>query len=352
MRHHRRLSYVAVSLGFGLFLADVRNVRADAQAPLDPNAFASLGSIGNQTLAFHFDTGDGTSTPVALGVNPVPMNGVIFNGIAVFDFTNISLPNGSSITASGSLPLAILSRGDVSIQGTINVAANGTTPGPGGSSPLLPSPTPPGPGAGGPSGGGGFGGIGGGSTGGVAYGDPTHVFFGGSNGGSGGIATGGSGGGGFELSAVGDISVGGSSNSGIFDDGGAGQNSSNSAGGGGGSGGGIFLATPGQISVTATAILATGGSGGNGTVAAGGGGGGGRILFETSNYLASEAIVDSIGGSGGSAIATVGADGGNGTFDVTSYVPAVPEPEIGAAFWLGAPAMLLRRRGKTRTNSV
>ena len=82
---------------------------------LDPNAFASLGTLSGGDLTI--DSGDGTTAPVIEeGVGgPILATGVISNGVAVFDFdsVNLSSPN----FAQGTLPIAILSRGDMTIGG-------------------------------------------------------------------------------------------------------------------------------------------------------------------------------------------------------------------------------------------
>ena len=64
--------------------------------------------------------------------------GVVFNGIAVFDFNSITVGSGQTFVGTGqvvegALPLALLSRGDITINGTIDVSAPGGSPGgPGG----------------------------------------------------------------------------------------------------------------------------------------------------------------------------------------------------------------------------
>ena len=92
----------------------------------------------------------------------------MFNGVAVFDFDSINFNSSVDIYGIGSLPVALLSRGDITAGGLITGFADGNVPGPGGFAPGA------GPGAGsqgqvipgtlstvGGSGGGGFGGSGG-----------------------------------------------------------------------------------------------------------------------------------------------------------------------------------------------
>jgi hypothetical protein len=362
MCSRRRFVLVVVGASVSSWVLGTADVRAGAQAPLDPNAFASLGSLTGAT-AYIVNTGNGISTPTLTEDGSTVLNGVIYNGVAVFDFSNISLASLSTLSGTGALPLILLSRGGATLNGSIDLRANGTTPGPGGG---MGGTNGAGGGPGAATGiidgaeGAGFGGTGGGATsgliGGPTYGDPTHAFFGGSGGSGSGFALGGGGGGGLEISTLGDISIGPDTNmvdSGILDGGAPGQSGIYNAGGG--SGGGVFLATPGQITVDNT-IDASGGFGSGGAPSAGGGGGGGgRILFETSNLLASNFLfITANGGNpGGSQDGVPASAGGGGSIDVTAYVPAVPEPGIISILMTGGiPLLLRRRRSEKRRRAV
>jgi hypothetical protein len=77
---------------------------------LDPNDFPSLGVL--PPGAIYVDTGNGSSISptISNGLN-VLAHGVISNGVAVFDFDSGS----GGLQVMGSLPIAILSRGDLSM---------------------------------------------------------------------------------------------------------------------------------------------------------------------------------------------------------------------------------------------
>ena len=51
------------------------------------------------------------------------LTGVVFNGIAVFDFNAITVSSNQTFVGMGSLPVAFLSRSDITINGTIDVSA-------------------------------------------------------------------------------------------------------------------------------------------------------------------------------------------------------------------------------------
>ncbi|HEX4123199.1 MAG TPA: hypothetical protein VHY37_00625 [Tepidisphaeraceae bacterium] len=94
------------------------------QTPIDPDAYAAIGSISGQGT-YSFNTGSGSTTP-SLTVTPTggvasTVYGVIDNGVAVFDFNSVDLPSGSTTSVMGSLPIAILSRSSVSLSSAFNV---------------------------------------------------------------------------------------------------------------------------------------------------------------------------------------------------------------------------------------
>ena len=93
-------------------------------APLDPMEFVSLGAFPTAPGTYAIDT-NGPS-PSLSGPGNVSIRGEVSNGIAVFDFTTINIGSGETITASGAFPLALLSRGDITISGTIDVSASNT----------------------------------------------------------------------------------------------------------------------------------------------------------------------------------------------------------------------------------
>ena len=283
-------------------------------APLDPNAFASLGTLNPAAGTYAVTTG-GTPT---LTVGAATYTGVVRSQgaglpeVAVFTFDNVNLASDVRINAGGPRPLAILSRAGLTLGGTINAAAGAAADG--------------GPGAGGMGslsggGGGGFGGLGGnsggffdfgsgtvGGRGGTPYGDLASALQGGSAGGSDFNATGGTGGGALELGSVGTITL--AATARLQARGGDGvQTGDFMSGAGGGSGGGLLL-NASSVSVAGGArLVAAGGAGTSqdvGAPAGGGGGGGGRIAFTVGTYVAGDpaafapaGVLDVSGGAGG-----------------------------------------------------
>ena len=290
--------------------------RAEA-TPLNPFDFSSLGSF----------TAAGT---VAADTNALTLggfNGVLFGGLAVFTFNNVVVPSGTSIIASGSRPLVILSLDDIAINGSVTANGGSVVSGPGGFGG-------PGGGAGasnvngaagigaggggggvgtsnggGGGGGGGFGGVGapGGAgnsginaAGGSAYGDLFILLVGGSGGGAGtytaGSPSGGGGGGGaIEFGAADDFIL--AAGAIIAANGGNGLGSGY-GGSGAGSGGGILI--HGLDLLLDGFIQAEGGDrAGGGCCGDGGGGGGGRIAIEYATSLLNNAVLDVSGGISG-----------------------------------------------------
>jgi len=272
--------------------------RAEA---LDPNAFASLGTFNpGSAVTVNTDT-------LAMS-GGASFTGVTSGNIAVFTFASVTLGSGITVNVSGSRCFALLSRGAMSINGTVNVSASGSAGGACGGAGQTSAAGGPGSGPGGGGGdsqgggGAGFGGNGGGTTAGapigLAYGDLAVLLQGGSGGGKGtwlsAASDGGGGGGAMELAAITTLSILGSTQ--LRAQGAAGFVDSNDDGGGGGSGGGIYL-HGGSVSLASGAqLLANGGNGGNGgpNGIGGGGGGGGRIRVE--NVSSSSATVNVAGG--------------------------------------------------------
>ena len=290
--------------------------------PLNPGDFTPVGPFPTAAGTFTFNTSSLTLT--GPGITTPIQGSLSTTGVAVFDFNAITVASDQVFVSQSPLfnvttpPLALLSRGDVTINGTINVSAppftsppysplSGAPGGPGG----FGSGGGPGGGSGGSEipatgafsspGGGGFGGSGGnggrvalvpgspgpppgyqvipsgGGPGGSSYGDLAVSLQGGSGGGTyvsrAGYSPGGGGGGAIEIGAVGGIAVGGS----ILANGGGGANLLFGPGGGGGSGGGIFL-HGNLVTLSSSGVLSAQGGGGGGF--GGSGGGGGRVLIE------------------------------------------------------------------------
>ncbi|MEO0588136.1 MAG: hypothetical protein AAF078_10895, partial [Planctomycetota bacterium] len=239
--------------------------------PLDPTAFASLGTLNLAAGDFTIDTDTLTITDTTGGGSTLLFTGVAddqngtadyFGGnwvpgtlgipeIAVFTFDGINLQASANVSITGSRAIALLSQGDatiatpLSVDGsdgeTVNTSTQTVVPGGAGGSggfaggglaeevPFLYQGLPgggPGGGVGtfgvvfedrlmGPPGAGAFGGNAtdgsGGAPGGSAYGDLTDALQGGSGGGSAGNissgTTGGGGGGAIELAAVGTLDI-------------------------------------------------------------------------------------------------------------------------------------------------
>lgn len=324
-----------------------------AQA-LNPADYASLGSSFTGGI---IDTNTAT-------ING-SIQGIFVNNIAVFTFDQIVIGSGSSVTASGAKPFALLSKSNISVLGTGLVAIEGQSAlslnagglgGPGGGNGGDNHQNGFGPGHGwtasnfGGGGGGGFGGYGGAGThsalGGLSYGDLTVQLMGGSGGAGSAYINGGGGGGagGLEMAALGDITI--SSTNGIRATGGAG---SNVRAGGGGNGGGVFLVAT-NITVSGP-VNVSGGLGGNGMSEGGGGGGGGHIVLQAWNSLNYDAsLLHLEGGTGGfdPGFNMIGQPGQNGLLTIV----AVPEPVSviisSGALMIGASILFRRSRRKHR----
>lgn len=337
--------------------------------PLDPRDFPSLGLFpGGSPASINTDT-------LTLTSGSTVLRGTTSGNVAVFDFDAI---NAGGIVVTGSRPLALLSRSDALLTGTLFASAGlpnfGTAgaPGPGGYGPGS------GPGAGGeggsfnsfplPSGGfvlagqgaggGGFGGAGGagggysipgggaaGGAGGGPYGDLLQALQGGSGGGG----AGGAGGGAVELGALGTITV----SSTITVDGGKATGLGPSVGGGGGGGGGILLHAD---AVRLLGLLSAGGGAGltpvtgnpslPRAIGGSGGGGGGRVLIELGpgGFVNSGSVF--VGGGPGSPAnvngpfsASPGSFGASGSFEVIT----VPEPSGWLLLGVGLLGLSLHR---------
>jgi len=226
-----------------------------------------------------------TSGPVTLDTDTAtfgPHAGQVLGGVVIFNFGELTI--GADLTVTGSRPVALLSRGDLTVLGQIDLSAAGSTGGPGGDSGVQRAD---GEGLGfgrvgsGGSGAGhcGTGGdaVGGDVRGGDPYGALEAELSGGSSGGSssdpgGGVGAGG--GGALELGALGRLVV----NGAILADGASAGLVNNKGAGGGGSGGSIFL-HGGRDSSCGARLSVRGGSGGDSRNDHGGGGGGGGCIL-------------------------------------------------------------------------
>ena len=122
---------VILVLAVGLVLGAAGRAEAGALNPLD---FASLGAFPTATGQYTINT---SGIPTLTEPNGTTLTGVVFNGIAVFDFDSINvlgspgppIPPAQSFIATGSLPLALLSRTDAMIAGVINGSGQGAATG-------------------------------------------------------------------------------------------------------------------------------------------------------------------------------------------------------------------------------
>jgi hypothetical protein len=261
-------------------------------APLDPNAYTSLGTLNAASGAVTFDTDTLAVSGAFSGTGVVQSQGPGLPEIAVFTFDDLTLAGAVTLTITGSRPIALLSQGDASFHTPINVAGSSSLVsstgapgklggGAGGNGQTSSSSPQPGAGPGGGDGGfftvdgngegGAFGGI---------YGDLSLALQAGSGGGGGLRVTlqpplgtvngggGGAGGGGIEIGAIGTLTL----DQTVAAFGGDGADLGGRTGGGG-SGGGILVHAQ---AIQGTAILdAHGGSApflGLGGVSRGGGG--------------------------------------------------------------------------------
>lgn len=270
--------------------------RPDASCVGDPIGFepsnfsrcSLVGPNASRVLSsgtFIFDSTTGALTPpvgpvVLLEVSSVSQaGGQVLNLVTV---SSLTIEASATLRITGGRPTALVSLGDMTIDGAISVSATGTTSGPAGGVGCGTSTganggvgTAMGGEAGTGGGGGGFGAVGGAGgpvdtaqpPGGGPRGNATLVPLrggcpGGTGGNSGGGAPGG-GGGALQLVAAGTVSIGGT----VAAAGGGGQDptATHAGGGGGGAGGGLlFEAQTVTIDVTGR-ITANGGGGGEGT---------------------------------------------------------------------------------------
>lgn len=250
----------------------------------------------------------------------------VFDGIAVLQAETITVSEGATVVVTGVLPVVLLARSTIAIDGVLDAGASGTQAGSGARAATAGAGEHPANNVCDSGGGGGghatAGAIGGGNTcaangggAGLVEGDGAiTILAGGSTGGAGvsfacGIPAGGGGGGAIQLSAGrsivirGQVLAGGGGGAGGKEcgDGDAG------AGGGGGAGGAIFLDAD-EVTIDGT-VLAHGGGGGaggnglieNGPVGAGGAGSDGRSLAPAAGGIEPAANAGR-GGAGGTAI--------------------------------------------------
>lgn len=248
-----------------------------AAIPLDPGAFASLGSLvvdGSGEIVIYTD-GDTPRLEVGGQVfsGKVVSQGGTLPEIAVFSFSNIDIGAGISLAGGGQRPLALLSRGDLRILSSIDMSGDLSAIGQRLHAGAYRSGTGPGENRN-VGGGGSFGGLGSPAGRTSTYGDLALALEGGSAGYIG-NGTWGMGGGAIELGAKGDIVI-----REIIANGGNSRPDGAGLASGSGSGGGILVHGRG---VQVGTLFAGGGfaSGSSGP------GGGGRILVLADEYVLS-----------------------------------------------------------------
>src|SRR3954469_9133812 len=92
-------------------------------SPLVVPAAAAAGDFNPAPGTYIVDT----STLTITGPGPTNITGVDQGGVAVFEFDAVNIGSGVTLNASGSRPLRIAARGDLTLAGAIN--GNGTSPG-------------------------------------------------------------------------------------------------------------------------------------------------------------------------------------------------------------------------------
>jgi hypothetical protein len=92
-----------------------------AAGPLNPLDFTSLGAFPSAPGAYTINTTG--PNPTLTEPDGTALTGIVSNGIAVFDFNSIAVGSGQTFVGTGSLPLALLSQGDATVNGSINVSA-------------------------------------------------------------------------------------------------------------------------------------------------------------------------------------------------------------------------------------
>jgi hypothetical protein len=265
----------------------------------NPADFPSLGPIPFGGGQFNTDT----ATAIFNGPGGTfTVQGVVADGVAVFTFDSIPIL-GASVT--GTRPLAVLSKGDLTASGLSGLAAFDTqnapgAPGGGGSAG----------GAGGPGSGFGFGGFNGsaGSGGLTGGGSPINNPFNQNGGGGGGV----------ELGALGRLVLGGTIDA--YGGSGRGALGFGAIGGGGGGGGGGVILLGDSILFTGSVSAQGGGGGPSGAgpgqgnrAGAGGGGGGGLVdLIAGPGGVDFQGTINVRGGNGGLALGGPSYFGGGG----------------------------------------
>ncbi|MEO0601101.1 MAG: putative metal-binding motif-containing protein [Myxococcota bacterium] len=285
--------------------------------PLDPSTF--------EVIADSYSPPQGTVIDT-----DIPQFGIHrgdhVDGVAVFTFGSLVIDVDVPVT--GSHPVALLTTGDLTVRGRIDVSASGMSGGPGGTDASTDAVAPGiGVGEAGYAGGGGahcgaggaadFGDIEGGSV----FGDLLSTLSGGGGAGSSlegaGNGEGGGGGGALELGALGVLSV----EANLLARGADGRDRNNRPAGGGGGGGGVLL-HGGAGSVCVARMRVEGGDGGDSNADhAGGGGGGGCVAALGLNV--DECVFNVRGGAAG-----IDDTGPGGTTSAEPGLDAVPFVDV------------------------
>jgi hypothetical protein len=296
-----------------LSLSNLPLTTCDAQATGGNDLVLSAG-----TMTINTDT-DSRCIVVAQSGGPA---------ICELRFYDVLVDTGTTLTVTGSRPLALVGTHYLTVNGTIDVGASGARSGPGASS------TGNGTGVQRCGGGAGFGAMGGGGSNGVAPGGAAYgtqslaPLLGGSVGGTttsaecaafGNPGAGGGAGGAIQLATCGTLTVGAMAV--IRASGGGGvagftwaPSSCWAGGGGGGSGGGVLIEGASVVVTSGAVLAANGGGGASGPGTPGLGANGSDGTLTTAQASGGSVAGSGSGGSGGSAsgAATAAADGGNG----------------------------------------
>ncbi len=117
----------------GASIAALASVPSAVAAPLDPRAVEADegGTLGDQVFPPDAITID-TSLFTIVGASSIPLDGFEVDGVAVFLFDSLDVPNGATLTVTGNHALALLTTGDLNMDGTLTARAIADQPGPGG----------------------------------------------------------------------------------------------------------------------------------------------------------------------------------------------------------------------------
>ncbi len=106
-----------------IFTITVRPDYFVIQAAFDPNRYASLGDLALlSTDTIVIDTDAGTITGAVTLSSDIVETDLSDEDYRIFCFDSVDIPAGATVTITGSLPIAIISRGDFTLAGDLSVS--------------------------------------------------------------------------------------------------------------------------------------------------------------------------------------------------------------------------------------